>query len=237
MVNLITFGVSGVLTVVVSLICIVLLVLTIVFGIIRAIKKKFKKTFIILLIVTILLGIIDFFTINNLIKNFNEIDISNDERINIKQEDGKIILSDNPVEQFFMSDDKKAGIICNDIMNRVETKDYETIKGVFSKDMINNVKNLDEGINELINISNEGITNVESQMNGSETHWNSGQHRKTYRFSCDITTNNAKYSIGFEYDYENPFNNERLGVNRMVILDENRSILVLVDNEGINKGY
>ena len=53
----------------------------------------------------------------------------------------------------------------------------------------------------------------------------------------DITTDNAKYSIGFEYDYENPFNNETLGVNRMVIIDENRSILVLVDNETINKGY
>ena len=49
--------------------------------------------------------------------------------------------------------------------------------------------------------------------------------------------NSAKYSIGFEYDYENPFNNKTLGVNRIVILDENKDILILLDNENINKGY
>lgn len=237
MMDILTFGISGILALVVSIISIILLVLTIIFGIIRAIKKKFKKTFIILLTVTILLGIVNFFTINNLINSFNEININNDDSINIRQEDGKIILSDNPIEQLFMSDDKKTEIICEYIMNKIETKDYETIKSIFSNDMINNVKNLDEGINELIYISNENITDFNSQLNGSETHWDNGQHRKTYIFSCDITTNNAKYSIGFEYDYENPFNNETLGVNRMVILDENRNILILLDNETINKGY
>lgn len=237
MMDLITFGVSGVLTVVFSLISIILLVLTIVFGTIRAIKKKFKKTFIVLLIITVLFGIIDFISIKNLIKNFNEIDINNDESINIRQENGKMLLSDNPIEQLFMSDDRKIEIISNDIIQKIETKDYETIKNIFSKDAINNIENLNDGITELINISNEGITNVKSQMNGTETHWDSGQHRKTYRFNCDITTNIAKYGIGFEYDYENPFNNETLGVNRMVILDENRNILILVDNETINKGY
>ena len=235
--DLITFGISGILTVVVSFISIILLILTIVFGIIRAIKKKFKKTFIILLIVTILLGIVDFFTINNLIKNFIEISINNDENIEIRQDDSKVILTDNPIEQLFMSDDKKIEIICNDIMNKIETKDYETIKSIFSKDAINNIENLDEGINELINISNEDIIYFKSQSNGSETHWDRGQHRKTYRFSIDITTNSRTYAIGFEYDYENPFNNETLGVNRMVILDENRNVLILVDNEKINKGY
>lgn len=97
MMDLITFGISGILTVVASLISIILLILTIVLGIIRAIKKKYKKTFIILLIISILFGIIDFFVINNLIKNFNEIDINNDKSINIRQEDGKMILSDNPI--------------------------------------------------------------------------------------------------------------------------------------------
>ncbi len=64
-----------------------------------------------------------------------------------------------------------------------------------------------------------------------------GKHRNTYRFSIDINTDNNVYSIGFEYDYENPFNAETLGVNRMVLLNEERNILVLVDNENINKGY
>ena len=237
MMDILTFGIAGILTLVVCIISIILFVLTIVFGIIRAVKKKFKKTFIILLIVTILFGVVDFFTINNLIKSFNEINISNDESINIRQEDGKIILSDNPIKQLFMSDDKKTEIICEYIISKIKTKDYETIKSIFSNDMINNVKNLDEGINKLIDISNENITDFNSQLNSSETHWDNGQHRKTYRFSCDITTDNAKYSIGFEYDYENPFNNETLGVNRMIILDENRSILVLVNNETINKDY
>ena len=237
MMDILTFGILGIFALVVCIISIIFLVLTIVFGVIRAIKKKFRKAFIVLLIATTLLGIVDFFTINNLIKSFNEIKRNNDDSINIRQEDGKIILSDNPIEQLFMSDDKKTEIICDYIINKIKTKDYENIKSIFSNDMINNVKNLDERINKLIDISNENITDFKSQSNGSETHWDSGQHRKTYRFSCEITTDNAKYSIYFECDYENPFNNETLGVNRMVILDENRNILVLVDNETINKGY
>lgn len=116
MMDILTFGIAGILTLVVCIISIILFVLTIVFGIIRAVKKKFKKTFIILLIVTILFGVVDFFTINNLIKSFNEINISNDESINIRQEDGKIILSDNPIKQLFMSDDKKTEIICEYII-------------------------------------------------------------------------------------------------------------------------
>ena len=229
------FGILGILTVVVSLISIILIIITIVFGIIRATKKKFKRTFITLLIASILFVVIDFFAINNLIHKFDKISIN--ENTEIRQEDGKIILTDNPIEQLFMSDEKITQILCNDIMNKMKTKDYENIKSIFSNDMINNIKNLDEGINKLIDISNENITDFKVQSNGSETHWDNGQHRKTYRFSCDINTNNKGYSIGFEYDYQNPFNAETLGVNRMVIVDEEKNILVLVDNENINKGY
>ena len=236
MIDIVTFGISGILTIIATLISIVLFILTIVFGVIRLVKKKFQKTFITLLIATILFVVIDFFAINNLIHKFNEINI-NDEDTEIIQKDGKIILTDNPIEQLFMTDEKITQILCNDIMNKIKTKDYENIKSIFSNDMIKNVTNLDEGINKLIDISNENITNFKVQENGTETHWDSGKHRKTYRFSIDINTDNNVYSIGFEYDYENPFNTETLGVNRMVILDEERNILVLVDNENINKGY
>ena len=235
MVDILTFGVSGILTIIAILTSIVLFILTIVFEIIRATKKKFKKTFITLLIATILFVVIDFFAINNLIHKFDKISIN--ENTEIRQEDGKIILTDNPIEQLFMSDEKITQILCNDIMNKIKTKDYENIKSIFSNDMIKNVTNLDEGINKLIDISNENITDFKVQENGTETHWDSGKHRKTYRFSIDINTNNKEYSIGFEYDYQNPFNAETLGVNRMVIVDEERNILVLVDNENINKGY
>ena len=236
MIDIVTFGISGILTIIATLISIVLFILTIVFGVIRLVKKKFQKTFITLLIATILFVVIDFFAINNLIHKFNEINI-NDEDTEIIQKDGKIILTDNPIEQLFMTDEKITQILCNDIMNKIKTKDYENIKSIFSNDMIKNVTNLDEGINKLIDISNENITDFKVQENGTETHWDSGKHRKTYRFSIDINTDNNVYSIGFEYDYENPFNAETLGVNRMVLLNEERNILVLVDNENINKGY
>ena len=235
MVDILTFGVSGILTIIAIFISIALFILTIIFGIIRATKKKFKKSFITLLIATILFVVIDFFAINNLIHKFNEISIN--ENTEIREEDGKIILTDNPIEQLFMSDEKITQILCNDIMNKMKTKDYENIKSIFSNNMIKNVTNLDEGINKLIDISNENITDFKVQENGTETHWDSGKHRKTYRFSIDINTNNKGYSIGFEYDYQNPFNAETLGVNRMVIVDEERNILVLVDNENINRGY
>ena len=236
MIDIVTFGISGILTIIATLISIVLFILTIVFGVIRLVKKKFQKTFITLLIATILFVVIDFFAINNLIHKFNEINI-NDEDTEIIQKDGKIILIDNPIEQVFMTDEKITQLLCNDIMDKIKTKDYENIKSIFSNDMIKNVTNLDEGINKLIDISNENITDFKVQENGTETHWDSGKHRKTYRFSIDINTDNNIYSIGFEYDYENPFNVETLGVNRMVILDEKTNILVLVDNENINKGY
>ena len=235
MIDIVTFGVSGILTIIAILISIVLFILTIVFGVIRAIKKKFQKTFITLLIATILFVVIDFFSINNLIHKVNEISIN--ENTEIIQKDGKIILTDNPIEQLFMTDEKITQILCNDIMDKIKTKDYEKIKSIFSNDMIKNVTNLDEGINKLIDISTENITDFKVQENGTETHWDSGKHRKTYRFSIDTNTDSANYTIGFEYDYQNPFNSETLGVNKMVILDEERSILVLIDNENINKGY
>lgn len=223
--DLVSVGILGILTIIFIVITISLIVLTIVFGIIRAVKKKFKKTFVTLLIVMILFGVVDFFMICNLIDNFNQMS---------KQEIDKVILSDNPIKQLFMSDEEKIGIISDNIIKSIETKDYETIKNIFSKDTIENVQNLDEGINELINISNEGIINVESKMNGSETHWDNGEHRKTYRFSCDITTNTKEYSIGFIYDYENPFNNRTLGINRMIIIDENKNTVVLIENSNEN---
>ena len=228
-------GTLGILFIGFNVLIITLLILTIVFGVIRLVKKKFKKIFIILLIVTILFVVIDSFAINNLIHKFNELSIN--ENTEIIQKDGKIILTDNPIEQVFMTDEKITQLLCNDIMDKIKTKDYENIKSIFSNDMIKNVTNLDEGINKLIDISNENITDFKVQENGTETHWDSGKHRKTYRFSIDINTDNNIYSIGFEYDYENPFNVETLGVNRMVILDEKTNILVLVDNENINKGY
>ena len=51
---------------------IALLILTIVFGVIRLVKKKFTKTFIILLILTIIFAFIDYKIINNFV-NYDEI--------------------------------------------------------------------------------------------------------------------------------------------------------------------
>ncbi len=221
----------GVLTVILSIITVTLTILTIVFGIIRAIKGSFRKTFIVLLIIALSFGVIDFLAIYNLGQ------IKNDENVTIRQEGGKIIITDNPIRQLFMSDDEKIDILSNNIIQKMNTKDYETIKNIFSKDAVNNIQNIDEAINDLISIANENITNAEPQMNGSETHWDSGQHRKTYRFSIAITTESAKYNIGLELDYENPFNSETLGINRMVITDQNKNTIILVDNENLNKGY
>lgn len=221
----------GVLTVILSIITVTLTILTIVFGIIRAIKGSFRKTFIVLLIIALSFGVIDFLAIYNLGQ------IKNDENVTIRQEGGKIIITDNPIRQLFMSDEEKIDILSNNIIQKMNTKDYETIKNIFSKDAVNNIQNIDEAINDLISIANENITNAEPQMNGSETHWDSGQHRKTYRFSIAITTESAKYNIGLELDYENPFNSETLGINRMVITDQNKNTIILVDNENLNKGY
>lgn len=65
-------GFFGMLFIIFNLVIFALLILTVIFGIIRIIKKKFKKTFIILLLITILLGFMDFKIINEFV-NYDEI--------------------------------------------------------------------------------------------------------------------------------------------------------------------
>ena len=144
----------------------------------------------------------------------------------------KVKLVPNPLEQLFMSDEEKVNKISESIIEKITSKDPENIKKIFSEDLINNVNNLNDGINKLINIADEGIADVKVIMNGSQTHFESGNHRKIYKFSLNITTTNNKvYYIRFNYDYENPFNTKTLGVNRMLIMDENNIIILLIENE------
>ena len=80
-------GFLGILFITLNLIVIALIILTIVFGIIRIIKKKFKKTVIVLLVVTIILCAIDFKIIYNFI-HYDEI-----ERQELIQEEGKELVA------------------------------------------------------------------------------------------------------------------------------------------------
>lgn len=65
-------GTLGILFVGFNVMIITLLILTIVFGVIRLIKKKFTKTFIILLFLTIIFVFIDYKIINNFV-NYDEV--------------------------------------------------------------------------------------------------------------------------------------------------------------------
>ena len=65
-------GTLAILFIIFNVIIIALFIATIIFGIIRITKKKFKKTFIVLLILTILLAFIDFIIINNFV-NYDDI--------------------------------------------------------------------------------------------------------------------------------------------------------------------
>ena len=208
----------------------VLGILTIIFGVIRFIKKKFKNTFISLLITTLILLVIDIIIVINF--SFNFITNFDFNVIMPNYYEDKVKLVPNPLEQLFMSDEEKVNKISESIIEKITSKDPENIKKIFSEDLINNVNNLNDGINKLISIADEGIVDVKVIMNGSQTHFESGNHRKIYRFSLNITTTNNKvYYIRFNYDYENPFNTKTLGVNRMLIMDENNNIILLIENE------
>ena len=80
-------GFLGILLIVFNLIVIALIILTIVFGIIRIIKKKFKKTVIVLLVITIVLCAIDFKIIYNF-THYDEI-----ERQELIQAEGKELVA------------------------------------------------------------------------------------------------------------------------------------------------
>ena len=93
-------GTLGILFIVFNVIIITLLILTIVFGVIRLVKKKFTKTFIILLVLTIILAFIDYKIINNFV-NYDEIQ----RQEQIKEEGEELIaIKDydyNKVEQYY----------------------------------------------------------------------------------------------------------------------------------------
>lgn len=92
-------GMLGILFIGFNVVIITLLILTIVFGVIRLVKKKFIKTFIILLVLTIILAFIDYKIINNFV-NYDEIQ----RQEQIKEEGEELIaIKDydyNKVEQY-----------------------------------------------------------------------------------------------------------------------------------------
>ncbi len=92
-------GTLGILFIGFNVMIIILLILTIVFGVIRLVKKKFTKTFIILLILTIILAFIDYKFINNFV-NYDKIQ----KQEQIKEEGEELIaIKDynyNKVEQY-----------------------------------------------------------------------------------------------------------------------------------------
>ena len=92
-------GTLGILFIGFNVMIIILLILTIVFGAIRLVKKKFTKTFIILLILTIILAFIDYKFINNFV-NYDKIQ----KQEQIKEEGEELIaIKDynyNKVEQY-----------------------------------------------------------------------------------------------------------------------------------------
>ena len=79
-------GVLGGLFITFNIIIILFLLATIIFGVIRIVKKKFKKTFIILLIITVIFGIVDFCIINSFV-NYDKIQKSKE----IKKEGKELV--------------------------------------------------------------------------------------------------------------------------------------------------
>ena len=92
-------GTLGILFIGFNIMIVTLMIVTIVFGIIRIIKKKFTKTFIVLLILTIIFAFIDFKIINNFV-NYDEIQ----KKEQIKEEGEELIAVKeydyNKVEQY-----------------------------------------------------------------------------------------------------------------------------------------
>ena len=92
-------GTLGILFIGFNVLIITLLILTIVFGVIRLVKKKFTKTFIILLILTVIFAFLDYKIINNIV-NYDEVQ----RQEKIKEEGEELIaIKDydyNKVEQY-----------------------------------------------------------------------------------------------------------------------------------------
>ena len=67
------------------------------------------------------------------------------------------------------------------------------------------------------NIAKENILSYTCRLNGVSDHFDSGNQRKTYRFSCNVITETQEYVMSFEYDYKNEFDNSTLGINSLSI--------------------
>jgi len=216
----------GILAMIFIVITIILVIATIVFGIIRIIKKKFKKVFVVLLIITILSGIFDFYIVKSIINKYKETTGKKEYYLYRDYENGCIKFSDNPAKQFFLSTYKEPDICSNDIREKLQTKDYANIKKLFSRDIIKNKSSsVDDAINILIDILQEGNINMDFEYSGEHSQLGVGAY-KNIVIDCYITTTNNNYSVIFWYCCRNEVNSEKLGVDAIRIFDENFNILL-----------
>ena len=145
-----------------------------------------------------------------------------------KLQEDKVSLT-SPIVQLFISDDKKVELICKKTISTIKTEDTKKITELFSKKLIEN-ENIEEMVNYLKNIAKENILNYTCRLNGVSDHFDSGNQRKTYRFSCNVVTEMQEYVMSFEYDYKNEFDNSTLGINSLSIF-VNREEKIKVDME------
>ena len=161
-------GMLGILFIGFNVMIITLLILTIVFGVIRLVKKKFTKTFIVLLILTIIFAFIDYKIINNFV-NYDEVQ----RQEQIKEEGEELIaIKDydyNKVEQYLNN-----GQNPNETTKALQTiNPYELIAKEIEKLQVNNENtSFDIDTNEkfymLIKEKNNKFKYVYKNENGDE---------------------------------------------------------------------
>ena len=111
------------------------------------------------------------------------------------------------------------------ILDSFSKNDISILKDVLSDSALN-TSDLQTGFNYCTEILGENIVCTEKVIGPISDYWDSGKSSKKCDASFTVTTSSGQvYSIYFEYWYKNDFDNAKVGVNRVRIVDKEAALL------------
>lgn len=118
-------------------------------------------------------------------------------------------------------DDKECLRVLVRLLQAVDQKDRETIKGMFSKEALANIEDIDEKINLFIETFPTWECKYDSSFGGMGKHANRGTITKWIKPTFDFESEGRQYVLKFIYFTEADENPDQLGLSMIQIYERN----------------
>ncbi len=119
---------------------------------------------------------------------------------------------------FAVSDDKDADNKLESFVECLNKEDRVGIKSLFAKSKIADLTNFDESIEELFQYYNGKFVSITRYSTGVEKDKHSGNERKWYNMSYDITTSVEIYRMAFIWCVKDTSDDNNVGIESYYIL-------------------